>query len=212
MDSEKKKELVVEGEGVKSVVEYGRRSAVMLKKIIESRKDKVMIGGRQYLQFQDWQTIAKFYRSTVGVEWTKPILAGEKVFGYEAKAHVLNDKGMVVSSAESSCSRDEPTWKARPDFQLRSMAQTRSCAKALRNVFGWVVVLAGFEGTPAEEMVAESKEVSDLVCSYCGARIAQKVFQFSVDRYGRALCYPHQKQFEEFGELRDEQEEGVVAE
>lgn len=42
--------------------------------------------------------------------------------------------------------------KAKPLFQLRSMAQTRAEAKALRGVFSWVVVLAGYKPTPAEEM------------------------------------------------------------
>jgi hypothetical protein len=41
---------------------------------------------------------------------------------------------------------------AKPLFQLRSMAQTRACAKALRSIFAWVVVLAGYKPTPAEEM------------------------------------------------------------
>lgn len=39
-----------------------------------------------------------------------------------------------------------------PLFQLRSMAQTRACAKALRLAYGWVVVLAGYKATPAEEL------------------------------------------------------------
>ena len=39
-----------------------------------------------------------------------------------------------------------------PLFQLRSMSQTRACAKALRNALAWVVVLAGFQPTPAEEL------------------------------------------------------------
>ena len=39
-----------------------------------------------------------------------------------------------------------------PLFQLASMAQTRANAKALRNVLSWVVVLAGYKPTPAEEM------------------------------------------------------------
>ena len=39
-----------------------------------------------------------------------------------------------------------------PMFQLRSMAQTRACAKALRNVLAWVVVMAGYKPTPAEEL------------------------------------------------------------
>lgn len=39
-----------------------------------------------------------------------------------------------------------------PLFQLRSMAQTRACAKALRNVLSWIFVLAGFKPAVAEEM------------------------------------------------------------
>ena len=39
-----------------------------------------------------------------------------------------------------------------PLFQLRSMAQTRAAAKALRLALGWVVVLAGYKPTPSEEL------------------------------------------------------------
>ena len=42
--------------------------------------------------------------------------------------------------------------EAVPLFQLRSMAQTRAAAKALRNALAWVVVLAGYKPTPAEEL------------------------------------------------------------
>jgi hypothetical protein len=50
------------------------------------------------------------------------------------------------------CLNDEPNWRNKPLFQLKSMAQTRALAKALRNVMAWVVVLAGYSPTPAEEM------------------------------------------------------------
>jgi hypothetical protein len=40
-----------------------------------------------------------------------------------------------------------------PLFQLASMAQTRAGAKSLANKFRYVAVLAGYEPTPAEEMV-----------------------------------------------------------
>src|SRR5262249_27437128 len=49
----------------------------------------------------------------------------------------------------------EQNWAKKPLFQLRSMAQTRACAKAMRNVLAWVVVLAGYAPTPAEEMTGE---------------------------------------------------------
>ena len=41
---------------------------------------------------------------------------------------------------------------APPEFQMRSMAQTRAIAKAHSNVFRWVARLGGFAGTPSEEL------------------------------------------------------------
>jgi hypothetical protein len=64
----------------------------------------------------------------------------------------------MISSAEASCLRDEPNWRTKPEYQLKSMAQTRASAKALRNVLAWVVVLAGYKPTPAEEMPSTSIE------------------------------------------------------
>jgi hypothetical protein len=43
--------------------------------------------------------------------------------------------------------------KQKPLFQLRSMAQTRACGKAFRQVLSWVVVLGGFKPNVAEEMI-----------------------------------------------------------
>jgi hypothetical protein len=93
------------------------------------------------------------------------------VRGWEATADaLLVGNNQVISSAEAMCLDDEPKWSTRPVyeyrdgertkvgeenvplFQLRSMAQTRACAKALRNVLAWIVVLAGYAPTPAEEM------------------------------------------------------------
>jgi hypothetical protein len=59
---------------------------------------------------------------------------------------------------------EEPT----PLFQLRSMAQTRACAKALSNLFKWVVVLAGYKPTPAEEMTGTGDQNSSIGCRLCG--------------------------------------------
>ena len=53
-------------------------------------------------------------------------------------------------------SQDESNWSSKPLFQLKSMAQTRACAKALRNVLAWVVVLAGYTPAPAEEMESDT--------------------------------------------------------
>jgi len=132
-------------------IEDGRRAAKVLMSIVKP----VLIGGKKYLRFEDWQTLAKFYNVTVGIEWTKRI-DEDGVQGFGARAVVYGPTGNILSAAENQCTRAEKTWANRDDYALRSMAQTRAQAKALRNVLSWVAVLAGAEATPAEEMPIEA--------------------------------------------------------
>lgn len=163
------------------VIEEARKAAKVLVSVVSQKPRKVMMNNEQYLEFEDWMTVAKFYGCTVKVRSTQFIdLGGVK--GFEATADVLDRDGRVISSADAMCLNDEDKWSTRtqyewqgtgaerkkvkigevavPLFQLRSMAQTRACAKAFRNVFSWVVVLAGYRPTPAEEMegLAQTQE------------------------------------------------------
>src|SRR3990167_2334608 len=144
------KNLVLQGNPLEQV-EFARKASKALVDVIESKVKKVIIGGETYIEFEDWMMIGRFYGASVGVEWTKPVMKGDKVWGYEARANVLMN-GQIVSSAEAMCTKDERNWEKRDEFMVRSMAQTRASAKALRNVFAWVVTMAGYRPTPAEEM------------------------------------------------------------
>jgi hypothetical protein len=48
-----------------------------------------------------------------------------------------------------------------PLFQLRSMAQTRACAKSLRNVLSWVFVLAGFKELTGDEFQGRGEDPNE---------------------------------------------------
>jgi hypothetical protein len=134
------------------VLEEAKKAAKALGEVIAGKKKPVIINGEQYLEFEDWMTVARFYGITAKVTSTNPISFGE-VQGFEARAvSILVLTGEEISAAEAMCLNDEVNWKNRPLFMLRSMAQTRACAKTLRNVLAWVVVLAGYKPTPAEEM------------------------------------------------------------
>lgn len=136
------------------VLEEARKAASALADVVRNKKKPVIMNGEQYLEFEDWQTVAKFYGVSAKVISTEYIEFGE-VRGFQARAVALNRYGMEISAAEAMCLNDEPNWKSKPLFQLKSMAQTRACAKALRNVLAWVVVLAGYKPTPAEEMTGQ---------------------------------------------------------
>lgn len=135
------------------VLEEARRAAKALQDVIESKPNKVKLGGKTYLTFEDWQTVGRFYGVSAKIVSTSYIEYGT-VKGFEARAvAVLSQNGVEVSGAEAMCLNDEQNWKNKPMFQVKSMAQTRACAKALRNVLAFVPVLAGYSPTPAEEML-----------------------------------------------------------
>ena len=139
------------------ILKEAMRAATALKKVIDAKPHKIILNGEIYLENEDWLTIARFYGITSRVRSTNYVKFGDEEYsshGFEAIAEaylVQNDQ--VISMAESMCLSDESNWKNKPLFQLRSMAQTRASRRVLRQVLGWVVVLAGYKPTPAEEMI-----------------------------------------------------------
>ncbi len=65
---------------------------------------------------------------------------------------VFDRNGIIRGGAEAYCMRDEPNWRQKPIHQLISMAGTRAVSKSLRLLLSWVVVLAGYDPTPYEEL------------------------------------------------------------
>jgi hypothetical protein len=86
--------------------------------------------------------------------------------GYGATAEARTLAGALVGRADAVVMRNEEVgtdpktgkpirkWERAPAFQLLSMAQTRASSKALRMPLGFVMKLAGYDTTPAEEMEA----------------------------------------------------------
>lgn len=199
------------------VLAEAQRAAKALAQVIALKPKKFIMNGEQYLEYEDWQTVAKFYGVTARVVETRPVSFGGAQ-GFEAIAQAVHvATGTVVSNADAMCLNDEPKWSRRtkyeyayvkksgghsiedpgrneiiwengkpkkvkiavgeepvPLFQLRSMAQTRACAKALRNAFAWVVVLAGFRPTPAEELDNLGEEQPAPATETAEARSANK--------------------------------------
>ncbi len=129
-----------------------QKAAASLKKVIQGKPKPVVINGETYLEFEDWQTVGRFYGYTAGVEAAPEYVELGGARGFMATSVALDARGIVRSRATAYCMDDEERWQKAPTYQLASMAQTRANAKALRNVLSWVTVLAGYKATPAEEM------------------------------------------------------------
>ena len=83
-----------------------------------------------------------------------------RVVGFKARATlyqnpILDDGkivgGTVLSTAEAYCTKDDFQKKY---FSMASMAQTRALGKAYRMALSWIMKMAGFEATYAEDMEA----------------------------------------------------------
>lgn len=134
------------------VLSQAHKAAAALQKVINGKTKKVQFNGEQYLELEDWILLGEFYGVAVKTEWTRPFEYGDAK-GWEAKSVIVDKRsGVEVGSAEAMCLDDERNWKGKPTYQIRSMAQTRASAKALSARLRWVPVLAGYKGTPADEM------------------------------------------------------------
>lgn len=139
------------------VLKAAETAAKALADVINRKPRKIVINNEQYLEYEDWQTVAHFYGLHAKTGDAVPVeIMG--IQGAKASAVILDREGRVVGGAEAYCLRDEDKWKNKPWFQLASMAQTRAASKAFSNTLRWVVVLAGYKGTPAEEMQDEPEK------------------------------------------------------
>lgn len=131
------------------VLERATETANALKSVLQRQNLTTTIQGREHVRVEGWQTLGAMLGVTPVCTWTRPTGDGD---GWEARVEARTLDGRVIGAAEAECLRSESTWKSRDDYALRSMAQTRATSKALASVLRFVVTLAGFDGTPAEEM------------------------------------------------------------
>ena len=175
-------------------------AAKALRDLVEAKPKKVVFNGKTFLQFEDWLTVARFYGITVASRVTNYVERG-RVVGYECHAEaILVSTGQVIGAGQAECLDDEKNWNMRavyrdgrrvgeekvPLFQLRSMAQTRAQAKALRSILSWVVVLAGYAPTPAEEMDGAETSESTATTRQNSTRIPHDVVKENCEKLAKA--------------------------
>lgn len=131
--------------------------AKALAPIVDQKNLHITISGRKYVLYEGWTTLGALVGVFPQTVWSRRVEGGG-VAGWEARVEAHTLAGQVVGAAEAQCLRDEKNWKTRDDYALRSMAQTRAAAKALRMPLGFIMALAGYEATPAEEMPRETAQ------------------------------------------------------
>lgn len=133
-----------------AIIEKATSVATALKGVLQAQHLISKIQGKEYPRCEAWTLLGTMLGVFPVLAWSKPVEDG-----WEARVEAKTRDGAIVGAAEAQCLRTERNWSNRDDFAIRSMAQTRATAKALRMPLGFVMTLAGYEATLAEEMTFE---------------------------------------------------------
>ena len=135
------------------VVASAKQIANVLSQIIQEKALYTTIQGKQYVHVTGWSTLG----SMVGVvprELVEFSRLHEDGTWESAVELVRVSDGAVIGRASHLCGGpDDRDWTKRPSAVRKSMSVTRATGKAFRLSFAWIMALAGYEATPAEEMM-----------------------------------------------------------
>jgi hypothetical protein len=116
-----------------------------------------MISGKKYVRAEAWQTISALNDAHWITEWSTPLVIDGKTVGVESKVNIVKDD-RIISSGIMACGFDDFPCKGKTGTaQYRAAAsssQTWAGGKAARQKYAWIIVMAGYQATPAEEMEA----------------------------------------------------------
>jgi hypothetical protein len=208
-------------------LERATRIANQLDSIIREKGLAVQIGPSKHIKVEAWCAVASMVGVAPQTAWTKAIRdeGTMEVCGFRSRVEVRRlATGDIIGAAEASCYADEvqkkrdgtylhrwvdycprydspPTspCKQRPTLHaVESMAQTRATSKAIGQVLRWIPVLAGYSGTPAEEMppsgdMSEEPDIPRRPTSHAAQRQRQERDDREIsDKQGKLLwakCY-----------------------
>ncbi|MBP8282557.1 MAG: hypothetical protein KAX46_01365 [Chromatiaceae bacterium] len=141
-----------------ALVDGASQMATELAQVIRTQNLSTVIQGRHYVQVEGWTTLGVMLGVTAREVSTVEDPDREGVYISTVELVRMSD-GAIVSRASAECGDPDeldrykkPLWASRPRYARRSMAQTRATGKACRLAFSWIMRLAGYEATPAEEM------------------------------------------------------------
>jgi hypothetical protein len=140
----------------KEILTCAVETANILKPIIVEKRLFTNIKGKNYVHAEGWTLLGSLlnvYPRIIEVIDMSVEEVGVK--RYVADCEVRTMSNLLLSQAQSECSNQEKSKSYWEDYALRSMAETRAISKALRIPLGFIIKLAGYEPTPAEEIDAE---------------------------------------------------------
>ena len=113
----------------------------------------------EYVLVEGWEVLGTMLGIVPVTEIVEPICNDKgKVRGYKARAYLYRnpvmEHGEIVSGTLIATTEASATVEGfqKDTAGMMSMAQTRALGKCYRMALSWIMKMAGYEGTPAEEM------------------------------------------------------------
>lgn len=133
-------------------IKYAEKIASVLVDVIEKQGLYTNIQGRKYVKVEGWEVLGTF----LGVLPRERLVTELPDGSFEAFVDLIRaSDGVVIGGSSAVCGIDEKRWVSADRYARRSMAITRAVGKAYRTSFSWIISLAGYQATPAEEMPQE---------------------------------------------------------
>lgn len=135
----------------REVISSASEIARELTRFIRQRELHCEIHGKEYVYCEGWTSLGAMLGVTSRIISCieNPNIEGEFI---STAVSIRTSDGFETGRADASCGPDEKEWKGRLRHARRSMSQTRATSKVFRLTMSWVMKIAGFEVTPAEEM------------------------------------------------------------
>ncbi len=132
------------------MIEGASKLATILKRVVDKQQLYAVINGKKYPQVEAWMTIGRMDNVVAQEE----SVARQDDGSYVASVALIRlSDGSQIGRASAMCgSPDDSPWNKRAEYNRRSMAVTRATSRAFRMQYSWIMALAGYEPTPAEEM------------------------------------------------------------
>lgn len=176
--------------------------ATNLKDLIVQNKLYTQIKGKNYVNVEGWQIAGAFTGVFPIVEKVENQSEGS-YFKYRAEVTLRDKDNNIVGSGMAICTNKEVGKTNFDEYAVASMAQTRAVGKAFRMKIGWLLKVAGYETTPAEEMDA----IQDAQIVEKKPKHSMRDISYAVARLEQAKTIEELKAiFGTLGEVRSEAE------
>lgn len=166
-------------QGPREMVQQASELATVLKDVVTKQRLSVRIGPNEYVKAEGWSTMG----CMLGILPREKEVEEMPDGSYRAVVELYSLKtGAIVGCGSAICGIDEKRWANADRYARRSMAITRATGKAYRLGFSWVMTLAGYAPTPAEEMPQDDEPRREAppkraASIYTGTSDQQKIIQ-----------------------------------